>query len=904
MRALSSDCRKVNPALGNHDWRQRMSSIDNLVLSVLFDALDLVKNRTVQKSPLVGPLNIDEFSHVDEIIKEAAAIASKTSIKKEEPKEDLVIVQEEPKEGLATIEEEPKENLVPENPSTVAPKNEQTMPPIQERPITLLESVMHHITIPRVDSLDSHPSREHRAYPLVTMNLAEHGTDSGGNIFPITETEYLKHTPDNEGINRLYEVLWEKFLREFNQLNCGNSEDSKTAYSESLLYLMRKHMWCVPGEGDAARISLYDHAKATAAVAVSLSLFREGRKKKGPEFLVLQGELEGTGAFVFNPGINGSNLKIGFRLRLCGRSFYLGLLVKTLSDYLLEQLGLHSVNLLWSMGGRFTILAPNTQKVVKALNEAMSFIDSSLLHRHKGNLKSVISSLPVSMDDLSDFGTLSVKLESERQRLLARITPALFEAENEANVEPDSTLPEFLESAWESKASDIVCSETTHDLSGEDKLLSDAYLEKLAAVASSATGGGAIYSPESIFYDATGRALANCQSIQLFRANKQPLNVQYTRAVPAKIDDAIKLRESTDNLLIEFPEFKRAWLMSNRTDVCDDADLYLRIADGRNPNLEFLPQSPDLQPATSELTQMTQAENLRLPTFGFEFISTTAFSNTGKGTLSSSVNITAGSPLQAVQSGTQRAQSNLIGVLHVDMDDFDYVHSLGLAHEERSLAKTANLFNMFEWFFAGYLNALMSKNDIYIISPGGDDLFLIGDTQSTLNAGETISHHFYDFCGMNPDTHISGAYKSYPSNYSASRTYDELTSLIQRAKTERNRKIQGDSNKNALVFSGFKISWRKWREIRSVAEKITQAQSDKKISNGFISNLNTLYKCYLENQPGRLDDDTQEDTRWSAAFRYMLIRNINDDRLRSDLIRSIERNRSYLLILADYLKQS
>ena len=53
--------------------------------------------------------------------------------------------------------------------------------------------------------------------------------------------------------------------------------------------------------------------------------------------------------------------------RLIGRSLYISLLIDSVVEYIIHELELSSANVLFSAGGRFTILADNTPSTKKKI---------------------------------------------------------------------------------------------------------------------------------------------------------------------------------------------------------------------------------------------------------------------------------------------------------------------------------------------------------------------------------------------------------------------------------------------------------------------------------------------------------------------------------------------------------
>lgn len=128
----------------------------------------------------------------------------------------------------------------------------------------------------------------------------------------------------------------------------------------------------------AEDVSLYDHLKMTAAIANSMYLYFLTNKidnykmacfsqtKKYREksmFLLISGDISGIQKFIYTVSSAGA-LK-----SLRGRSFYLDMVLEYIIDELCEAIGVNRCNLIYSGGGHFYLLAPNTQEVIDKIEK-------------------------------------------------------------------------------------------------------------------------------------------------------------------------------------------------------------------------------------------------------------------------------------------------------------------------------------------------------------------------------------------------------------------------------------------------------------------------------------------------------------------------------------------------------
>lgn len=150
-------------------------------------------------------------------------------------------------------------------------------------------------------------------------------------------------------------------------------------YLHSLLDVLEANLSFVPSstnKREVADISLYDHMKLTAAFASAIyayleeqgegdyhkRLYAEGRAfYEEKAFLLTVLDLSGIQKFIYT--ITSKRALKTLR----ARSFYLDFLVEHIADELLVRLGLTRANLLYSGGGRATLILPNTQAICESL---------------------------------------------------------------------------------------------------------------------------------------------------------------------------------------------------------------------------------------------------------------------------------------------------------------------------------------------------------------------------------------------------------------------------------------------------------------------------------------------------------------------------------------------------------
>lgn len=159
-------------------------------------------------------------------------------------------------------------------------------------------------------------------------------------------------------------------------------------------------------------ISLYDHAKTTAGIAICLYdylaeqqvrdyrkvLFLGKEMYSAPAFLLYSCDMSGIQAFIYN--ISGS----GALKQLRARSFYLELLMEHIVDELLGRLSLCRANMLYAGGGHAYLLLPNTAYCKETLRQFDSELQEWLLQNFGTDLYLASAYVECSSDDLMNKG--------------------------------------------------------------------------------------------------------------------------------------------------------------------------------------------------------------------------------------------------------------------------------------------------------------------------------------------------------------------------------------------------------------------------------------------------------------------------------------------------------------------
>jgi CRISPR-associated protein Csm1 len=245
--------------------------------------------------------------------------------------------------------------------------------------------------------------------------------DSGAeNLFP-SRMENLS-PPDGKPIVANYADLWADFIQELQSLKTSDPEQ----FIAPLLSLLEKYTWCIPSSTvDRPDISLYDHARTTAAIAAALYRWQQEGNNAAilsttsdqQPFMLVSGDLSGIQSYLFNI----KNVGVGGAAkRLRARSFMISALVEAASHILLKEFGMPLTNLIISSGGKFYLLLPALQDAEKRIDEQRTRLNEWLLDHRNGELTLNLAAVRFSCREFQAFNTVLKRVNDALQQEKSR----------------------------------------------------------------------------------------------------------------------------------------------------------------------------------------------------------------------------------------------------------------------------------------------------------------------------------------------------------------------------------------------------------------------------------------------------------------------------------------------------
>lgn len=236
----------------------------------------------------------------------------------------------------------------------------------------------------------------------------------------------------------IYLELWKQFESDFINLKGLDFEQ----FEKSLLTLMERYWWCIPSATNSdADISLFQHAKTTAAFSACLYRYHEKAEKLSDgqinnsteeKFVFINGDISGIQKYIFELKTANDSAKL-----LRAKSFQLWALSEILSEYICKNFGVSNANIVTSAGGKFIVVVPATEDYKNKLLEVQTEIETYFMKEFAGKLAVIISDgIEASIQDLQQenakalfnkIGTESDRAkQSKMQKGIAR-NGAVFE---------------------------------------------------------------------------------------------------------------------------------------------------------------------------------------------------------------------------------------------------------------------------------------------------------------------------------------------------------------------------------------------------------------------------------------------------------------------------------------------
>ena len=552
-----------------------------------------------------------------------------------------------------------------------------------------------------------------------------------------------------------YKKHWDMFIKEFDDL----PTDSFAGFVESLLYLLKKYTWCIPSNTmDMADVSLFEHLKTTAAFSDCLFLYKEENSKDFTfnnltnrlqindgvfPVLLVGGDISGIQKFIYDI----ASRKAAVSLK--GRSFYLQLLI----DSVIQRIITHSdINVtpghtVYSSGGKFYMLLPNTEKVKKSLSALKNEFEKELWNKHFGQLNLALEYVPFT------YSTKSKEIQFE---------------EGEGKTTGD---------LWKCLSEKLT--------TGKNRKFQSVLLDSFDS----------LFSPEKFSIDIKVCAVTGIESEKCVPIDLKDSESPYVLPIVEKQVLLGQELKDADYYVMHTGKEANTYL-NNRCKPISIVGIGNYLFDRQalmKDNAEYgVITSADATRIkrindTDSLAAKLKGQNC---SYGFQFYggNKQALNEEGE-----------------IKTFEDLANKTYLGILRMDVDNLGSIFIRGIQPEQKTFAAYATLSFLLDYFFSGYLNTIRNsdkfKDDVNIIYSGGDDVFAVGHWGKLIEFAHEIRVRFEEFVGR-PDITISGGITIVKDDFPIAKA------AIMAGKAEKKAKGFNHSDKNALNLFNENISWK------------------------------------------------------------------------------------------------
>jgi CRISPR-associated protein Csm1 len=629
--------------------------------------------------------------------------------------------------------------------------------------------------------------------------------------FPVEASGY--ESREQERAKGEYARLWEEFVTGLEAIPRSHRSNWPLwlDHFDSLWLVFTHAIPAATAFNIKPEVSLYDHSRATAALAVALwrwhsargqtdstaaRAMRERTDYAEPKLLLIQGDFFGIQNFLFAAG--GETRKHAAKL-LRGRSFQVSLLTELAALRLLDELALPPTSQVLNVAGKFLIVAPNTDDVQKTLNRVRSEFDAWFLDHTFGMAGIGVAWEEASCDNFlkgrqgqpSPYSNLLERLHQSLERakyrrfdLCARAAAPLPGSFPHGVCEYNGRLP-------------------------ADRQRSDADVASCALSRDQVAIGGALARPILdrllVLRNAAAQELRRREDLLPLEVNVFDYALAFTASEDASGSFGAFAREAA---------LRRCWDFSaaRGDDRIGEQSLWngyaRRFISGYVPRVSAEDHSTLRRRYPDEIEVPAEGE---LKTFD----------------------------MLACQDREQDHEGNwlgirALGVLKGDIDNLGELFRVGLGNP--NFAKTAALSRQVNSFFAIYLPWLLSREfaSVYTVFAGGDDFFLIGPWRSVQKLASRMREDFAKYVTGNPEIHFSaGIISEKPGAPVAA--FAELAEEALKASKQWPDKDRAE--KNAVTCFGETVAWSEWPKLEQALSMLDSLINEADLSAGYVYRL-------------------------------------------------------------------
>ncbi len=653
---------------------------------------------------------------------------------------------------------------------------------------------------------------------------------------------------DREPAANDYRRLFNEFRHELSTL--PHRRENPELWGQHFDSLLMLYTSLIPAAraGDVVYdVSLYDHSRTTAALAAALYLYhrdtgtldeRAIRDSRPEKFRLVTGDFYGIQDFIFTAG--GASGRYRAKL-LRGRSFQVTLLTELAAARICRVLGLPETSVLLKAAGKFTILAPNTPAATESVTACAREINDWLFNISCGQCGIGISSLPAAPADFTGPGFAAL-WDRLNEQVAARKLDRL-DLDRHGGV-----VDGFLESFDPELGVCDLCGrrpaektfDRDRDLSGENKVHACDICRDQVFL-----GGGLVKNDYLAILAGEAPGCASGEKLS------RPLFGEFQLIFPR---DAMPESAARKELVAY-------WNLGSAATTGKSLGATLRPCKGYVPTFA----ESDGENRVVDFAEIAAAA--------------------------------CGAP--APGSGT-----SALGVFKADIDNLGLLLSCGLPEDRLTISRLATLSRQLNNFFTIFLPSLLHRKEpyrkIYTIFAGGDDLFLIGPWNRTIELAAELRQHFSAYACENPDLHFSAGITLQKPHVPVDKLADAAEAALEEAKS-------CSDEKNRLTLFGETVTWAELDRLIAIGRRMEDWLQKRYLNPALLYRLGRLCLeagrakefCIRLKRHETVGLEALRAFKWRSQLSYTLERNAGRE-LDSD---GRQKARNELVILGEWLDE-
>ncbi|MBR5998205.1 MAG: type III-A CRISPR-associated protein Cas10/Csm1 [Deltaproteobacteria bacterium] len=672
-------------------------------------------------------------------------------------------------------------------------------------------------------------------YPLLPLGAE--------NIFPMQG----EPRTDRESSKTEYRKLCEAFLADLAKLANRDNVFLWMQHFDSLLHVYTAQIPAARAGKVIPDVSLYDHCRTTSALAAALYLYHRGNDTlnetaiqdgSAEKFLLVSGDFYGIQDFIFSAGDDSSANRSKL---LRGRSFYVSLFCELAADLLCRETGLPPTAVVLNAGGKFTLLAPNTDSVRKAIEcvrqalnrhlYEISYGQSSfglicsvarqdeltitedrfaeLWRRHKKDMEKAKA---CKLDFAAYGGVVGNYLDSFKNDLNPPLCPL-------CGIRPSVIKPV-------QKGEKAVCNLCHDHVVLGTKLVRQEQENRILVLLANSPA-------DKTLHGELGKAFLGLYQI-CFRAENELAQMS---SLPEGV--------------------VRIWKTGINADGSVSSTHTNRFLNGH------VPVYAETDLADERLIKNRRDEDQTLLEKGAQQGWPKTFGDIARIALE-----------EREENGTKKLFGvPALGVLKADVDQLGLLMACGLPKMQATISRMAALSRQLDSFFSVFLPHFLRRrprfHNVYTVFAGGDDLFLIGPWNHMTELALALNEQFTDFTCHNGEIHFSAGIVVAKSQTPVSRLANQAEEALEHSK---------NAGRNRITVFGETVIWPDLTSIFAHGETLDDWR-ERLLSRALFYRLNSLVGMAAEEK--RLLDakapvpyNNMHCLRWRALLQYQLVRNL------------------------------